>query len=162
EEELRQMVEHACQAAAASDRSATQALELTEAGVSAVEEVDVAVGELSEVSATVGEAIGRLAAISAEIGGIVETITGIAAQTNLLALNAATEAARAGDHGRGFGVVADEVRKLAEGSKVAAETISSLVCDIQRETEHTVDVVHHASALTSRTATTAARTKASF
>jgi PAS domain S-box-containing protein len=162
EEELRRMVDHARRAATASDRSANDALALTKAGVTAVEEVDAAVGELGEVSTTVGEAIGKLAAMSAEIGGIVETITGIAAQTNLLALNGAIEAARAGDHGRGFGVVAEEVRKLAEGSKAAAETISSLIRDIQRETEVTVEVVERASRLTPRAAATAARTKESF
>ncbi|MBU8880684.1 HAMP domain-containing protein [Bacillus sp. FJAT-29790] len=93
--------------------------------------INHSVTELSEVIIGLGEH-------SKEIGQIVEVITSIAEQTNLLALNAAIEAARAGEHGKGFAVVADEVRKLAEQSGKSAKQISNLVSVIQSKTGQAV------------------------
>lgn len=74
---------------------------------------------------------------SSQINTIIDTITAIAKQTNLLALNASIEAARAGDQGKGFSVVAEEVKKLAEESTKSAETISTLIVDVQKGIEAT-------------------------
>ncbi len=87
------------------------------------------------------ERVRQLGEHSRQIGEIVQLISEIADQTNLLALNAAIEAARAGEHGKGFAVVADEVRKLAERSSRATQEIGGLVANIQRGVQGSIDAM---------------------
>lgn len=105
-----------------------------------------AVNNMSNQMRDINESVEQTTAIiqslgeqSKEIDNIVNMITTVSEQTNLLALNAAIEAARAGEHGKGFAVVADEVRKLAEESKKSATDISVMVREIQSETYRAVD-----------------------
>jgi len=96
-----------------------------------MDEINVTVNRLADKVRTLGDR-------SSQINQIIGVITGIANQTNLLALNAAIEAARAGEHGKGFAVVADEVRKLAEQSSNSAQQIAALISDIETDTAETV------------------------
>jgi methyl-accepting chemotaxis protein len=117
---------------------------------------------VADGSREITTAIEGLARRSERIGGIVDTITGIAEQTNLLALNAAIEAARAGEQGRGFAVVAEEVRKLAEESQAAASQISSLIGEMQNETNSVVIVVEEGARRTADGVSTVRETRDAF
>ena len=117
--------------------------------------IDIIVGELESLKNQVGvntEAIDELASQAENITSVIELITDIADQTNLLALNAAIEAARAGEHGRGFAVVADEVRKLAERThkatgeiSISIKTLQQGMSDIQMSSDAMNSVVEHST-----------------
>lgn len=118
--------------------NSSQAAEMAKEGDKSVEK---AISQMAHIEQTVNnsaQVVANLGERSKEIGQIVDTISGIAGQTNLLALNAAIEAARAGEQGRGFAVVAEEVRKLAEQSQDAAKKISTLISEIQEDTNKAV------------------------
>ncbi|NGQ95936.1 HAMP domain-containing protein [Brevibacillus sp. SYP-B805] len=125
-----------------SAEAAQQAAQGNEIVQKVVQQMDSIRTSVSHTS----HAVKELGARSEEIGQIVGVISDIAAQTNLLALNAAIEAARAGEHGRGFAVVADEVRKLAEQSRQSADQIANLIQEIQADTERVVSAIEKGNA----------------
>ncbi|SOC05400.1 methyl-accepting chemotaxis protein [Ureibacillus xyleni] len=110
-------------------------------GQHTVDELIVQLNNLNEKTKNSVENSKALVKLSNRIGEFTAVITGISDQTNLLALNASIEAARAGEAGKGFAVVADEVRKLAEESRIAAEHISTVVKNVQTETDDIVKAI---------------------
>ena len=119
--------------------SANEAVDVAKGGR---EVVDSAIREVNVIAETVETALGfvrDLGKQSERIGDIVTAINDIADQTNLLALNAAIEAARAGEHGRGFAVVADEVRKLAERTSASTTEIAGMIGTIKEGVHRTVE-----------------------
>ena len=96
---------------------------------------------LSDKLDTAVSDVNALAEESKNVGSVLDVIRGIAEQTNLLALNAAIEAARAGEHGRGFAVVADEVRTLAMRTQESTKEIENIVTSLQSRIGGIVSVI---------------------
>lgn len=123
------------------NESSNDVLKETELGN---EYMNKSINQMDNIDQIVKDAVGKVAGLdkqTQEISKLVVVVKEIADQTNLLALNAAIEAARAGEHGRGFAVVADEVRKLAEQVANSVVSIAKIVNEIQTESRNVTDAL---------------------
>lgn len=127
--------------AEAAEQAANDAAHNASTGKHVVAETITAIETLSANIETVSRVTEDLANESQNIGSVLDVIRSISEQTNLLALNAAIEAARAGEHGRGFAVVADEVRTLASRTGQSTDEIQSMISKLQEGTRAAVDAV---------------------
>lgn len=125
--------------------------ERTRFGLQKVERTIAAIEKLvQDIQSNAGN-METLASRVSDVASVLDVIRGIAEQTNLLALNAAIEAARAGEHGRGFAVVADEVRGLAQRTADSTQEIEEIIAAVEQGTEQAVGAMRDSNRSTSET-----------
>jgi methyl-accepting chemotaxis protein len=139
--EMSATIQEVASSTAAAETSAHQAKDETLSGARVVEENITIIHTLSSEIEQAAEVIQTLKKDSESIGTVLDVIRGISEQTNLLALNAAIEAARAGEHGRGFAVVADEVRTLASRTQESTVEIQEMIERLQQGADSAVTVM---------------------
>ncbi len=137
-EEVRQTAHLASQKARKVSDGAKRVLEVSDQGLTSMHEVEAGMGRIRSQMEAIATSMERLSEQTRGIGQIVATVEDLANQSNLLAVNAAIEAAKAGEHGRGFSVVAQEVRALADQSRQAILQIRTMLGDIQKATDAAV------------------------
>ena len=133
-EEVKQTSQLATQKIRQVADEAQKSLLVSQNGKQSVEDAIRGMNRIREQMETIAESIVSLSEQSQAIGEIIATVNDLAEQSNLLAVNAAIEAAKAGEHGKGFSVVAHEVRSLAVQSKEATSQVRTILSDIQKAT----------------------------
>ncbi len=140
-EEMTHQIHDVSRNAEAAEQAANDTASNASTGKNVVSKTIIAIETLSSNIETVSKVTADLAQESNNIGSVLDVIRSIAEQTNLLALNAAIEAARAGEHGRGFAVVADEVRTLASRTGKSTDEIQAMIAKLQEGAKAAVEAV---------------------